>query len=121
MSNPDMRTFMHMTTTALCPVRSLCTCVAEHKVQHVEVLALEDVPVAALGVRVAVHDGGGGSAEQDHVDPLGQAGPWEVPPGGEAQGPRLQGTCQAVVGQLHATGLLLCQNGKAPRPGRASQ
>lgn len=46
-------------------------CVAKDKVQDVQVLAAEDVSVATLAVRVAVHDGRGGSGEHEHVYALG--------------------------------------------------
>lgn len=87
------------------------TSVAKDKVQHIQVLALEDIPVLAMRVGVAVHDGGCGCTDDEHINPLGQAVPSDIAPGGEAQGTRLHSPGQAVVGQLHSARLLLCERG----------
>lgn len=46
-------------------------CVAENKVQNIQVLAAEHVPVPASAVGVAVHDGRSRSREHEHIDALG--------------------------------------------------
>lgn len=84
------------------------TSVAKYEVQHIEVLALEHIPVLPMRVGVAVHDGCCGCTEDDDVNPLGEAVPPHIPPAGQAQGKGLYGSRQAVVSQLHPARLLLC-------------
>ena len=97
----------------LCNWGAARTGVAEHKVEHVEVLGAEDVAVAAAVVAVAVHYGSGGGGEHEHVDALGHVAFAHKAPLHQAQCKGLQGARRAVDGQLHAPRLLLHQRCQA--------
>ena len=60
--------------------RQAPTCVSKDKIQHIQVLALEHIPVLSMRIRVAVHDGSCGCTEDDNINPLGQAVAPDVAP-----------------------------------------
>lgn len=89
------------------------TSVAEDEVKDIEVLGAEDVPVAAVAVAIAVHDGGGRGGEHEHVNALGHIAPAHQAPLDQAQRKGFERARQAIDRQLHAPRLFLHQRRQA--------